>query len=198
MNITFDTNCLVSLENKEDDTEDLHQLVVAHDEGRFTISVPGIIASELLKDGTFARNFSVFRNRIDALARREFEILRPPLYLDITYLDWSILGEDETIELERKIHDILFPRTHFFWTEFAKSKGLDPNEAFQKNHEELRLWRNRKCDILVLWCHIYYDKDIFVTSDKNFHKLTKRRRLEALGAKQILYPSEAVKRLDLE
>jgi hypothetical protein len=190
MNATFDTNCLVDLELDELAAPELRRIVGSHDSGRLTISVPGIGASERLKDGTFARDFSVFRQRINALAKREFDILRPPLYLDLAYLDWAILGGDDTLALERQIHEVLFPETLFHWPDQAAALRLDPNQAAEQHHREWLKWRNRKCDTLALWCHIHYDKDVFVTRDGNFHKATKKAALEKLGAKRILQPFE--------
>ena len=191
LNITFDTNCLVDLELNEGAANELRKLIAAHDLGQLAISVPGIGASERLKDGTFAQNFSLFQRRIRKLAKRDFDILKPPLYLGLAYLDWAILVEDEAVELERRIHEILFPEIQFNWAAYAKAHGLDPNQAADDGHKEWIKWRNRKCDTLALWCHINYQNDIFVTRDGNFHKATKKTALENLGAKRILHPSEA-------
>lgn len=190
MNITFDTNCLVDLELNEGAASELRRIVAAHDSGRCSISVPGIGASERLKDGTFAQNFSVFQQRISNLSRREFEILKPILYLDLAYLDWAIFGGEETIELEQQIHEILFPETLFRWADEAVAHGLDPNQVANLSHRQFLKWRNRKCDTLAMWCHIYYRKDVFVSRDRNFHKTTKKAALERIGAKQILHPAE--------
>ena len=48
-------------------------------------------------------------------------------------------------------------------------------------------WRNRKCDVLALWCHLNYGGDIFVTTDTNFMK---RERVVQLGVK-VMSPCEA-------
>jgi hypothetical protein len=192
MNVTLDTNCLVDLELNEGAAPELRRIIAAHDSGQLSISVPGIGASERLKDGTFAQHFSGFRERINRLAKREFEILKPLLHLDLAYFDWAVLAGDDTIALERRIHEVLFPETHFEWADQAATQGLDPNLVSERRSREWMKWRNRKCDVLALWCHIHYGKDIFVTRDGNFHKATKKPVLEKLGAKRILPPSEAV------
>jgi hypothetical protein len=190
MDVTFDTNCLVDLELKEGAVGELSAIIAAHEEEKITISVPGIGASERLKDGTFAKNFSLFQQRINKLTKRQFEILKPPLYLGLAYFNWAILAGDTMIDLERQIHQILFPEIHFIWADHAIAHGLDPNQAVEEHNKEWIKWRNRKCDTLSLWCHIYYNKDVFVTRDKNFHKATKKAALEKLGAKCILLPTE--------
>lgn len=192
VSITFDTNCLVDLELNEGAASQLRGVVTAHESGRISISVPGIGASERLKGGTLAQNFGLFQQRIRKLSKRDLEILKPPFYLGLAYFDWAILGSEKTIELERKVHDILFPEIGFNWSDHAKENGLDPNQAAEDGHREWLKWRNRKCDTLVLWCHIYYEKDVLVTRDGNFHKATKRSALEKLGAKSIRYPDDII------
>jgi hypothetical protein len=56
-----------------------------------------------------------------------------------------------------------------------------------------RDWRNKKCDVLSMWCHIYYGGDIFVTSDKNFFK--KLPPLLEIGVGDILRPCDALARI---
>lgn len=51
-------------------------------------------------------------------------------------------------------------------------------------------WRNAKCDVLTVWCHIHYGCDVFVTADGNFHKKGKAGELAQLGCKVIVNPSE--------
>jgi hypothetical protein len=53
-------------------------------------------------------------------------------------------------------------------------------------------WRNHKCDVLAMWCHIHYGGDVFVTTDRNFMKASKQQRLEALGAREIQTPCGAL------
>jgi hypothetical protein len=56
-------------------------------------------------------------------------------------------------------------------------------------------WRNKKCDVLALWSHLHHQGNVFVTSDTNFHKTSKKPQLIALGAGHILGPTEAATRL---
>jgi len=43
-----------------------------------------------------------------------------------------------------------------------------------------------------MWCHIHYGSDIFVTRDQDFLKHSIKSRLEALGAKKIATPEDAL------
>ena len=49
-----------------------------------------------------------------------------------------------------------------------------------------------------MWCHIQYPGDIFVSRDSNFFKGTKIGELQALGAHEILAPSDALRRIESE
>ena len=72
---------------------------------------------------------------------------------------------------------------------FYESRGDDRSDP--RLHRE---WINKKCDVQAMWCHIHYSGDAFVTSDTNFHKHTKKPRLKALGAGEILTPDVAASR----
>jgi len=91
------------------------------------------------------------------------------------------------IKLERKIHNILFPQIEFNYKEFCKKRNINLN-----NKSLNKKWLNVKCDVLSLWCHIYYNGDIFVTRDNNFYKVTKLKKLIVLGVGYILTPQQAV------
>ena len=187
MKILLDHNLLIDLELQQgNDIGNLNNLVMLHNNHQITVCVSAISASERLKDRTYASTFAIFRERIQKLSQREFEILRPPIYFDITYWDWCMWSGDTIIALEKEIHQTLFPETEFEWQTYAQSHGMNP-EADLRSPEGQK-WRNRKCDVLTLWCHIYYACDIFVTNDSNFHR--KNLALASLGAKQISYPSE--------
>jgi len=103
-----------------------------------------------------------------------------------------VYSSEDSIDLERKIHEALFPRAEFKWRDHAESHGLDPDEASEGQHKEYIKWRNRKCDTLAMWCHIHYQCDCFVTRDGNFHKESKKPALVELGARRILHPAEAL------
>ena len=47
-------------------------------------------------------------------------------------------------------------------------------------------------DVQALWSHINAQRNVFVSSDGNFHKVQNKAALLALGAGKIEYPTEAV------
>jgi hypothetical protein len=195
MFVTFDHNLLIDLEaDNSSISEALRQLVSLHDSGQIAIRVSAIGASERLKGKTYAPDFAAFQKRVFKLSDRPFEILRPLSYWGITYGDWGLWGGNGTSgnELEQRIHAMLFPETEFNWSDFAQANKLDPEQAVQTQSQEWQKWRNRKCDVLTMWCHINYSGDIFVTTDNHFHQSTKKPALVSLGARSIAQPAEAV------
>ena len=54
-------------------------------------------------------------------------------------------------------------------------------------------WLNAKCDVQALWCHIREGDGVFVTSDRNFHKVTKKSRLASKAVSVVsVAPDEAI------
>jgi hypothetical protein len=145
-------------------------------------------ASERQKDGNRTHNFSEFESRLAALGLSHLNIVLPMMYWDITFWDRGLLSDNAMVDLERQIHLILFPNVQFLWQDYCRDNGIDP----PPNSPEGK-WRNCKCDVQAIWSHIYAKRNVFVTSDRNFHN--KKADLFALGADQIEYPDSAVRLL---
>lgn len=197
MKVTFDTNCLIDLELKQHAGPYLEKLVKAHNADTLAIQVPAIAASERMPDGKYAGNFELFKKRVVTLSQKPFEILKPIGGYEITYLNWALLADEQMIQLEQQIHNILFPNHEFRWVDHAEKESLDPEDAAKSNHPEWQKWRNRKCDIAGVWCHIYHGGDVFLTRDWNFLKQSKKQPLEKIGAKRISEPAELIASLGL-
>jgi hypothetical protein len=179
---TLDTNCAIDVEEGRPDAPFIRELVDRH--GRnINVAISAIGASERLRDKSYAKNFSQFQRKMEAIGFEALELLPPLAYIDIFFWDCCVMA-DETESLERDIHSVLFPNIEFMWVEYAKVRGL-PVDAMDRN------WRNAKCDVLGLWCHIRHGSGVFVTSDSNFHASTKQDKLRALGAGTIAYPKDA-------
>lgn len=181
---TLDTNCLIDVEEGRPDGPYIRELVSRHGNG-VNVAVSAIGASERQRNGGYAQNFSEFQQKLNAIGFGGLELLLPLAYMDVCFLDHCVMaGEADT--LERDIHNVLFPNIEFLWIDYANARGL-PVDALDKN------WRNAKCDVLGLWCHIKHGGGVFVTSDGNFHAATKQGMLNALGAGTIAYPKDALK-----
>ena len=190
MNVTFDTNCLIDLEEDRPAAEHLRRIVELAAGGRVNLRTVAISASERRPDGTYARNFSEFQEKVASVGLQDFESLPPLLVLDVTYLDHSLLGSDELSAQARRIHEVLFPESPFDYSEYCTVFGTD-----REGDGTDRRWKNRLCDTLALWTHLHFGGGIFVTSDENFHKHTKRNALAGLGA-EVLRPDEAAMRCE--
>lgn len=179
---TLDTNCLIDVEDGRPGGPFIRELVDRHGKG-INVAVSAIGASERQRNKRYAQNFSEFQEKLKAIGFERLELLLPLAYMDVCFFDHCVMP-DETDTLERDIHTVLFPSIEFMWVEYAKARGLAV-DALDKN------WRNAKCDVLGLWCHIKHGGGVFVTSDSNFHAATKQDNLKALGVGTIAYPKDA-------
>lgn len=177
-NVTLDTNCLYELE-KSQPAAALRNLAALGRRGAIRLQIPAIAAAENQPGGRALEDFGHFQKRVTSAGLEFAELLLPPCYIGMVYIDWFIIGGDEDEREERQIHNILFPNVPF--------RALATNDV-----QEKRKWLNAKCDVLALWCHIHHDGEIFVTWDNNFHKASKKPRLEALGAGTIATPDKAL------
>jgi hypothetical protein len=184
MKVTLDTNCLYELESRTVDRA-LRQLAALGEEGGIVIQIPAIAASEKQRDRKHLRDFAIFRERVDRLGLGGAELLRPLAYVGMCYIGWAVLIGPESRAAERRIHEILFPQIAF-----EASKHCERDDVRSRER-----WRNAKCDVLGMWCHIEYGGDVFVTRDQNFFKRSKRSQLEALGAGSIATPEQALTQL---
>ena len=147
-----------------------------------TLQVPAIAASERQSGGGHLANFTEFQQRIARLGIGDAVLLRPLAYFGLAFWDWGVISGPELRERERRIHEVLFPSIAFDATDHCPPD----NEAGRKR------WRNAKCDVLAMWCHIHYGGDIFVTRDRDFLKHSARSRLEQMGANKIATPEDTL------
>jgi hypothetical protein len=169
------------------DAPAVRRLADAHARREAEVAVVAISASEKQKHGLALANFGQFRERLNGLKLGHLEVLKPMMYFDVTYWDWAYWVEPEMDQLERQIHDVLFPKLERQWADFCRARSLDPN-TLPRGTE----WHNAKCDVQALWSHVYHHRNVFVTRDVNFHKATKKPALLSLGAGRIEEPGTAI------
>jgi len=190
LNVTLDTNCIVDIEEDGPIAPYLKMLIDLHEDGKITLRVIAIGISERKPDGIYAYDFNEFRDRITAIGLGDVDILKPICHDGITYHDWCLAAGIHRVELERKIHRVLFPDVEYSYEEFCRKRDLDPNSGVDW------LWMKAKCDVLMMWSHIWYGSGIYVTRDEEFLKY-KKSALIALGAGEIIRPEEAIVRLTI-
>jgi hypothetical protein len=187
LKFTIDTNCIIDLEQESSFAHDIRRLVKAHEQGLIHLAVPAIVASENQKGGKPLENFEQFRDRLASLGLSGVELLRPIFYFDLTYWDWCLWSSEEMVDLEKRIHQVIFPEREFLYSDYCAANGIDSSSPMDAK------WRNAKCDVLMLWSHIWHQRDIFVSRDgKAYHATTKKPALVALGAGRIEYPNTAI------
>ncbi len=135
MNVTWDTNCVIDLENNAANAPNLRAPLALHSNHKITLRVSAISAPERQASRIYAVNFADFRQRVITIGLTEGSILKPMAYLDIAFYDWCVLPDDQMLKLERQIHEVLFPNIEFQYGMFCKAHGLDPNQKHPR-------WRN--------------------------------------------------------
>jgi hypothetical protein len=188
---TLDTNCIIDVEEGRAPAEAIRRLADAHAKGQADVAVGAIMASEKQRMGQL-ENFSQFKGRLSALRLGHLNILPAMFYWDVTFFDHSFEPDDASIKLEKHIHNILFPALKFLWSEYCEDPEVPVGNQLPNSR-----WKNAKCDVQSMWTHIYHERFIFVTSDGNFHKTSKKVALASLGSGKILFPEEAAKFIDV-
>ena len=174
MRITLDTNAVIDLEESGPAAVDLRELIRLHADGRITVCVSKIAASERDRNSNGHPDYNRFLKKLQAIGLGNAELLTPLGYFDVTFWDNCLSAGPDDEALANKIWDILFPG-------WRGQPNLPPDKG-----------RNALCDVANMWCHIKHRGDVFVTRDQNFHKATKKPDLIALGARNILEPSQTL------
>lgn len=172
--VTLDTNCLISLAKGESAAASVETLVLRHRARLLSLRVVAASASERSPGGQSLENYEGFQQFVRWLGLDDLPVLLPLGIYGVTYWDHALYGDDEgrMASLLDQIWTILFAN---------KPRMLSPDTPD----------RNRMCDALMMWAHIYHEGQVFVSSDQHFHAATKKPRLVNLGAGQILTPAQA-------
>jgi len=191
-NVTLDNMCIIDLEQNREDAPQIRRLIQMHRSKEISLRVVAISASELKQDKqTHPKNFGEFMKRIQSAGLGDVVILPALGYFDLSFWDHFVYSGRWLKELDNEIHKVLFSEDEVEYSDFCRKNRCD-----EGTQEKLDEWVRRKCDVLTLWSHIWYNGDIFVTRDENFFRQTKKPKLIELGAGKILRPTEAVRMLD--
>lgn len=185
LKLTLDTNCIIAIdEDRQPEAGSLRSLIKKHDAGKVYLQLVATSASERQSSGPYLDNFGKFRDRLNSIGLGHLQLLLPLMVFDVSYLDWCVLADDQDLRMLEDIHSVLFPGQPYILQDALAlaDKTVDPDAVEQK-------WRNRALDVHALWCHFRYNGDVFVTSDKNFHR--KQASLARFGPVQVLAPCQA-------
>lgn len=179
MLITLDHNCLIDVKNKS--AEGLAVLKIISNPEHICFIV-NIGASELRERGIRPDTYNLFENLLHNLGLNKLGRLNPIDFIDITFIDYCIISSKEMNEQYNRIESILFPNP-------IKKDSLIFSPPYKPIGKKCL---NRICDISSMWCHIHYKNQIFLTSDWDFLKMSKKKELIKLGAGKIVKPSEFI------
>ncbi len=185
MKLTFDFNCIISLENGEISAIYLKKILSLHNQKKVDVFVPAISGVEKLPNGKYSTSLNDLIKRLGRLSKRPINILDTLMYLDMWFIGHGIFRNQKLIKLDEDIHTILFPDIDYKWKDFLKRNSTDPDLALSK-------YKNYRCDVISMWCHIFHKTDFFVSNDSNFFKPSKLPRLYKLGANKIIKPEQII------
>jgi hypothetical protein len=188
LTFTLDTNCVIAVDEKRAEIEEIRELASAHSQERANVALVAMSASEKQKGGGYLNSFNSFERKVKELDLDHLGLVYPMCYNDISFSDACLVSDGPMAALEYEIHQVLFPNIEFDYFDFCASRGFQP--GFDFSGESVK-WRNAKCDVQALWSHINAKRDVFVTSDGDFHKASRKPNLIALGAGRIEYPKAA-------
>jgi hypothetical protein len=86
------------------------------------------------------------------------------------------------------VQKIVHPSVEELLKDYCEARGLPLDDKKARKN-----WVNRWSDVLAMVAHIQGKRDIFVTTDKEYHKEKKQSLIE-LGAGDVLRPDKAVER----
>lgn len=187
LKFTLDTNCIIDIDEGGSRAAAIRKLADAHALGTADVAIVAVTASERQPDKSYLTDYRLFQNRIHHLGLGHLGVVYGLFYFDICFFEACLWGDEEDIELEKLIHNTLFPTIPFLWTDFAKERNLTPQSIIE---DEGKQWRNAWCDRQMFWAHQKSRRDVFVTSDKNYsRRLTKTPQFSAA---RVMSPDEAV------
>jgi hypothetical protein len=135
-----------------------------------------ITASENPRKGSPPTTWSEFTGLLARVGLGDVEILRPMGYWGVTFWDQALWVGDDMLDLESRIHRVLFPR-------------LPVDDDSDK-----RRWRNAKCDVQVVWTAMWNGVDVLITSDQKI--ISRAAKLAQILPIDVLTPPSFLRALE--
>ena len=190
ISFTLDTNCVIAVDEGRPEAGAILQLAGAHSSGAADVVVVAMMASEKQKPGDTVRTFDQFEERLQRLGLGHLGLCFPLGYWGVTFWGKSLWAGPQQLRVAQQIHEVLFQNIEFDFQQFCSARKIsdDGSSDWKKAHDR---WRNATCDVQALWSHTNTKRNVFVTGDNNFLKVTKKHELLALGAGRIERPWDA-------
>jgi hypothetical protein len=176
MKLTLDHNVIIDMAKGSSNVVRLREVLAS---GQCQAYVVEIGASEMRQRGIRPDRYDLFEELLEEAGIRSLPRLTPMIIWDVTFWDHGLWSDDTMSNRATEIEHVLFGESPRI--DIAGEPDTSPQFA---------AWLNRVCDVHTMWCHLHYANDVFVTSDRNFHKATKLPRLLTMGAGRICRPVE--------
>lgn len=176
MKVTLDHNCIIDLLSSTPTSSLIRPKMTT---GAHDFFVVEFGASEMRQRGVRPDHYDQFERLLVEAGIANLPRLCPMGIWGVTFWGHCLWASEQMDDLAKRIEDILF--------DVDQAPSGAPGDL---DSPDGRKWLNRKCDVLTMWCHIYYGNQVFLTSDKNYMKRSKVPKLVALGAGRICGPSE--------
>jgi len=171
---TFDSNCIIDLEERRPDAVHLEELKKIWGTGAIELAVVSVSASENQPSGQAMRDYAEFEAKLERAGLLKARELSPVGIWDFGYWDHMLWSSGEAEKQIEEIRDILF----------TGIQHEPPKDSFDNSK-----WRNQMCDVLVAWAHGFHKSDHLVTRDTNFHR--KAQQLVKYDIHSVVTPEEA-------
>ena len=190
--ITFDSNCIFLLDEKDPRTTFVHQLINYHNQGKIAIQIPLIMAYENRLGGRRGMPLDRYidgRRNLERELRHKIKghgfdrdpeylpryaiVLEPELYPS----EHLYAVGEETIALFKKVKDIIHPEIDF-------ERMLHEARKETPEAEFAPAWRRAYIDIHICLNHIISNADFLLSNDEDIYG--KAKELERCGARRVL------------
>jgi hypothetical protein len=185
--VALDWNCIIELEAESPVAHSIRQIQAWYNQGKV---VPCISAPSRLENpqdhGAVVIDEVEWNRKLNAVGLGGIELRSARTNRAFRGADGSYLF-DSNLELLilQEIHTILFPNIDFAYSDYCRRCHVEPISLFgflnlsaahrAASEEQQRVtqkWNNKKCDALSLHAYSTWAEpdDLFVTTDKNFHR----------------------------
>lgn len=185
LKFTLDTNCIIDLDEGRPAALSIKRLITAHHGQKADLAIVASSASERQIDGGFLSNMMSFCERAERVGLGGLELLKPIGRYGVGFWDNCVWAGADAVAREAHIFSVLFPTCPIDWHKFAKSRNVAADDYSSPAYQR---WRNRILDAQAFWAHDANARDVFVTSDVNFRRLSGH---VAFNTARICAPTDA-------
>ena len=163
--VTIDHCCLIDIEMRRPDAPYVEALVDAWKCGRIDLAVTAMGATENTKGYFPVKNYEEFRQNLRDIGLGDVPEIFPFARFELSFWGKAMWACDQTMALEKKIWDILFPNCPW-GPDFKWKSPLKRTDENDKRTREYGRWVNQLCDVHLVLSHAHARREVLVTRDK--------------------------------